>query len=42
MRIPLTCAAVLASVLIGLPPPAAAQIDQQRAQEFFKEVQARC
>jgi len=36
------CAAVLACVVIGHPPPAIAQVDQQRAQEFFKEAQAVC
>jgi hypothetical protein len=42
MRIPAFCAAVLAYVIMGHPPPAAAQVDQQRAQEFFKEAQALC
>jgi hypothetical protein len=32
----------LAYVAIGHPPPAVAQVDQQRAQEFFKEAQAVC
>jgi hypothetical protein len=32
----------LAYVVIGHAPPAAAQVDQQRAQEFFKGVQAVC
>ena len=32
----------LAYVVIGHPPPAAAQVDQQRAQEYFKEAQALC
>ena len=42
MRMPMCCAAVLACVVIGHPPPAIAQVDQQRAQEFFKEAQAVC
>src|SRR5438094_2988681 len=42
MRIPVSCTAVLAYVVIGHPPPAIAQVDQQRAQEYFKEVQALC
>jgi hypothetical protein len=42
MRIPAFCKAVLAYVLIGHPPPAVAQVDQQRAQEFFKEAHALC
>jgi anti-sigma regulatory factor (Ser/Thr protein kinase) len=32
----------LAYVVIGHAPPAAAQVDQQRAQEYFKEAQALC
>ncbi|MGH8518534.1 MAG: hypothetical protein ACREUE_13865, partial [Panacagrimonas sp.] len=42
MRISAFCAAVLAYVVIGHTPPAAAQVDQQRAQEYFKEAQALC
>jgi hypothetical protein len=42
MRIPAFCTAILAYVVIGHPTPAAAQVDQQRAQEFFKEAQAVC
>ena len=42
MRIPAFCTAVLAYVVIGHPPPAVAQVDQQRAQEYFKEAQALC
>jgi hypothetical protein len=34
--------AVLTSVVIGHPPPAVAQVNQQRAQEYFKDVQAVC
>ena len=41
MRIAAVSAAVLASV-IGHPLPAVAQVDQQRAQEYFKEAQALC
>ena len=36
------CAAVLAYVVMGHPAPAVAQVDQQRAQEYFKEAQALC
>ena len=42
MRMPVFCAAVLAYVVIGHPPSAVAQVDQQRAQEYFKEAQALC
>jgi hypothetical protein len=42
MRISAFCTAVLAYVVIGHAPPVAAQVDQQRAQEWFKEVQAVC
>ena len=42
MRMPVFCTAVLAYVVIGHPPPAVAQVDQQRAQEYFKEAQALC
>src|SRR5438874_3582127 len=42
MRIPVFCTAVLAYVVIGHPPPAIAQVDRQRAQEYFKEAQALC
>ena len=42
MRISAFCTAVLAYVLIGHPPAAVAQVDQQRAQEYFKEAQALC
>src|SRR5881397_21172 len=42
MRISARCTAVLTYVVIGHPPPAAAQVDQQRAQEYFKEAQALC
>ena len=38
----MSCTAVLAYVVIGHPPPASAQVDQQRAQEYFKEAQALC
>ena len=39
MRISAFCTAVLTYVVIGHPPPAVAQVDQQRAQEDFKEAQ---
>src|SRR5262249_12535205 len=42
MRLPALCTAILAYVVIGHPPPAMAQVDQQRAQEYFKEAQALC
>lgn len=42
MRIPAFCTAIVAYVVIGHPPPAAAQVDQQRAQEYFKEAQTLC
>ena len=41
MRISAFCTAVLTCVVVGHPLPAAAQVDQQRAQEYFKEAQAR-
>jgi hypothetical protein len=31
--------AVLTCVVVGYPPPAVAQVDQQRAQEYFKEAE---
>ena len=37
MRISAFCTAVFADVVIGHAPPMAAQVDQQRAQEYFKE-----
>ena len=42
MRISALCTAILAYVVLGYPPPTVAQVDQQRAQEFFKDVQAVC
>ena len=42
MRISAFCAAVLTCVVIGHTPPAAAQVDQQLAQEYFKEARALC
>ncbi len=42
MRISMSCMAILAYVVIGHTPPALAQVDQQLAQEYFKEVQALC
>ena len=42
MRISACCAAILAYVGTSQPPPAEAQVDQQRAQEYFKEAQALC
>ena len=42
MRIPAFCTAIVAYVAIGYPAAAVAQVDQQRAQEYFKEAQALC
>jgi len=42
MRLPAFCTAILAYVVIGHPSPAVAQVDQQRAAEFFKEAQPLC
>jgi hypothetical protein len=42
MRISACCTAILAWMVIGHPLQAAAQVDQQRAQEYFKEAQALC
>jgi hypothetical protein len=42
MRRPAFWVAVLVCVVIGHAVPAVAQVDQQRAQEYFKEVQALC
>jgi hypothetical protein len=42
MRIPAFCTVMLAYVAIGQPLPAVAQVDQHRAQEYFKEAQALC
>jgi hypothetical protein len=41
VRISALCAAVVTCVVVH-PPSAAAQVDQQRAQEYFKEAQAVC
>jgi hypothetical protein len=42
MRISALCTAVLTYVVVGHPPPAVAQVDQQRAQEYLREAQALC
>jgi hypothetical protein len=42
MRISAFCTAILAYVVIGHTLPAAAQVDEQRAQEYFKEARALC
>ena len=42
MGIPAVCTAIVAYVAIGHPFPAVAQVDQQRAQAYFKEAQALC
>ena len=42
MRTSIPCTAILAYVVIGHPSPAVAQVDQQRAQEYFKEARALC
>jgi hypothetical protein len=42
MRIPAFRAAIFASVVSSQPSPALAQVDQQRAHEFFNDVRAVC
>ena len=42
MRTPMTRVTVFLYLLAGVAPPAAAQVDQQRAQEYFKEARALC
>jgi hypothetical protein len=42
MWTPMTRAVVVLYLVIGFALPAVAQVDQQRAQEFFKEVQTLC
>ena len=42
MRTSGLCTAILAYAVMGHPPPAVAQVDQPRAQEYFKEAQALC
>ena len=42
MRISLCCTAVFVYVVIGHPQPAVAQVDQQLAQQYFKEAQTLC
>jgi hypothetical protein len=42
MRTEMTRSVVFLYVVAGFARPAVAQVDQQRAQEFFKEVQALC
>lgn len=42
MRIPACCAGLLVYVAIGHALPVGAQVDQQRAQEYFKEARALC
>jgi hypothetical protein len=42
MQTPTTRVIVSLYLLAGVAPPALAQVDQQRAQEYFKEVQALC
>jgi hypothetical protein len=42
MRISMSCTAVLAYVVLGHPLPAVAQVDRQRAEQYFKEAQALC
>src|SRR5512143_3020150 len=42
MRMSAFFAAILACGVIGHPPPAMAQVDQQRAAEFFQEAKALC
>src|SRR4051795_6994228 len=42
MRTSTYCLAILAHLIAGHPRPALAQVDQPRAQEYFKEAQALC
>jgi hypothetical protein len=42
MRISAFRAAVLTCVVIGHTPPAVAQVDQQLAEEYFKDARALC
>jgi hypothetical protein len=42
MRLPACHTAILASMVLGHPLPAVAQVDQQRAQEYFKEARTLC
>src|SRR5512144_41853 len=42
MRTPMTRVIVLLYLLLGVASPGVTQVDQQRAQEYFKEVQALC
>ena len=42
MRTAMTRTTVLVHLVAGLARPAASQVDQQRAQEFFREARALC
>lgn len=42
MRLSASSTAILAFVVIGVAPPAIAQVDPQRAQEYFNEARALC
>ena len=42
MRTPMTRVIAALYLLAGIAPPAVAQVDQQRAQEYFKEARALC
>ena len=42
MRRVAACTAMLAYVVLGVPRPAVAQVDQQRAKEYFAEARALC
>jgi hypothetical protein len=42
MRISAFCTAIVTWVMAGRPLPAAAQVDEQRAQEYFKEARVLC
>src|SRR4026207_1131604 len=42
MRISPFCTAILAWMVTAHPLPASAQVDEQRAQEYFKEARALC
>ena len=42
MRFRMWCTALAGYLVLGLPPLAVAQVDQQRAQEYFKQARALC
>src|ERR687897_476137 len=42
MRMSMLCTAIVAYLVVSQAPPAAAQVDQQRAEQYFKEAQTLC